>query len=90
VRRLPVSDQPRDISHGDGGLLDQQLRRRAHAPHLQVLAEAELSELRVGARDLPGRTGERPGDAVERERAAIVARNRHSRQQVQAASLLER
>jgi hypothetical protein len=90
VRRLTVADDAGDVAHGDRGLLDQKLRRRAHAPRQQILAEGALAELRVGARQLPRRTGERAGDPIERQRAAVVARDRRAGQQVQAAALLER
>ncbi len=49
VRRLAVADQPRDVAHGDRRLLGQQLRGDRHAPCQQVLGEAPLAELGIGA-----------------------------------------
>jgi hypothetical protein len=90
VRRLAVADDARDVAHGDRRLLDQELRSGPHAARQQVLAERGLPELGVGARQLPRRAGERPRDVLERERAAVVARDRHAREQIQPATLLER
>jgi hypothetical protein len=90
VRRLAVADDTRDVAHRDRRLLDQQLRGGPHAAHQQVLAKRGLPELGIGARQLPRRAGERPRDALERERAAVVARDRYARKQIQATAFLER
>jgi hypothetical protein len=90
VRRLAVADDARDVAHWDRRLLDQKLRGGPHTARKQILTERGLPELGIGARQLPRRAGERPRDALERELAAVVARDRHAREQVQTAALMER
>jgi hypothetical protein len=87
---LAKADQPGDVAHGDRRLLDQQLRGDVQAAREQILAEGRLAELRVGARHLARRAGKRPGDLVERQRTAVVASDDDTREQIQAAALLDR
>jgi hypothetical protein len=49
VRRLAVADEPCDVAHGDRRLLGQELRGGRHAPRQQILLEAQLAELLIGA-----------------------------------------
>src|SRR5437899_9154751 len=58
VRRLPVAHQARHVRDGDRRLLDQKRRRGRHPPREQVLVEALLAELRVGALELSRRAGQ--------------------------------
>jgi hypothetical protein len=80
----------RDIAHGDRRLLDQQLRSRPHSACEQILAERRLAEVRIRPRHLPRRARQRPRDTLERERAAVVARDRGAGLQIQELALVER
>ncbi len=90
VRRLAVADEPCDRRDRDRRLLGQQLRSRRHPPRAQVLVEAHLAELRVRALHLARRARHRRRDLRERQPAAVVARDAHARQQVQAPPRRER
>jgi hypothetical protein len=82
VRRLAIADQPRDVAHGDRRLVAQQLRRRGHAPRAQLLLERRVAELGERALHLPRRAGHRARHHRQRQRAAVVARDDHAREQV--------
>jgi hypothetical protein len=90
VRRLAIADQPRDVAHGDRRLLGQQLRRCRHAPGEQILGEAEVAELRVRPLHLARRAADGAGDHSERQRAPVVARDDHAREQIQPSPALDR
>jgi hypothetical protein len=87
--RARVAHQPPHVADRDRPLLAQQLRGDRHPPRVQVLVEG-VAELRVRALQLPGRGRQRPRDRRERQRAAIVTRDDHPRQQIQPAAFAER
>jgi hypothetical protein len=89
VRRLAVANQARHVAHRDRGLIREQLRRDRHAPREQVLLEARVAELRVGALQLPWRARHRARDHRQRQRPAVMARDDHARQQVEPASVCQ-
>jgi hypothetical protein len=90
MRRLAKADQSGDVAHGDRRLLDQQLRGHLQAAREQILAEAALAELRIGARHLTRRAGKRTGNLLKRQRTPVVASDDQASEQVQAAALLDR
>jgi hypothetical protein len=90
VGRLAVADEPRDRRDRDRRLLGQHLRRRRQAPAAQVLVEAQLAELRVRALDLAWRARHGRCHLRERQPAPEVARDDHTRQQIQAPARRER
>jgi hypothetical protein len=90
MRRLTKADQSGHVAHRDRRLLDQQLRGDVQAACEQILAEAHLAELRVGARHLAWRAGKRPGDLLQRQGTPIMASDYDAREQVQTAALLDR
>jgi hypothetical protein len=90
MRRLAKAHEPRHVAHRDRGLLDQQLRGHVQAARNQILAEGDLAELGIGARELTRRAGQRPGDPLERQRTPVVASDDHASKQVQPATLLDR
>jgi hypothetical protein len=75
VWRLAEANQAGNVSHRNRRLLDQQLRAHVQPPCLQVLAKGALAELLVDAAQLSGRAGQRPRDACQRQRPAVVARD---------------
>lgn len=83
VSPLSIANQTAHVGHRDRGLIDQEIRRHAHPPREQILAEGPLAELRIGALELAGRAGQRPGHQLQGQLLAIVARDDHPRQQVQ-------
>jgi hypothetical protein len=89
MRRLTEADQPRHLADAQRRLLDQQLGGCPQPARVEILAKGRLAELRVGAVELSRRARERSRHPRERERTAIVTGNRHPREQVQAAALLE-
>jgi hypothetical protein len=90
VRRLAVTDDPRDRRDRDRRLLGEQLRRRRKAPTAQVLVEAQLAELRVRALHLARRARHRRRHLRERQPAAEVARDDNAREQIKAPARRER
>ncbi|HTA35850.1 MAG TPA: hypothetical protein VK761_03955 [Solirubrobacteraceae bacterium] len=84
VRRLAVADEPRDVADRYRRLLGEQLRRGRQPSSAQILVEAQLAELRVGALDLSRRARHRAGDLGERQLASVVARDDDAREQVHA------
>ena len=83
MRGLAVAHEPRHVGDGNRGLLAEQLRGDAHAPLEQILAEAAVSELGIGSLELSRRARERSRHRLQGQLAAIVARDDHTRQQVQ-------
>jgi len=90
VAFLAVADQARHGGHRDRALRQQQLRRRRHPPPRQVLAEADIAELRVRALELARRARQGVRHGRERQIAAVVARDDHAREHVQTATGGER
>jgi hypothetical protein len=90
VRRLAVADEPRDRRDRDRRLLGEQLRGGHHPPRAQILVKAQLAELRVRALHLARRARHDVGDLRERQPPAVVARDDHAREQVQAPPRRER
>ncbi len=88
--RLAEADQPGDIAYGDRRLLDQQLCGHVQAARQQILTEGRIAELRVGAGHLTRRARQRPRDLIERKRTPVMACDDDTRQQIQAAALLNR
>jgi hypothetical protein len=86
---VAIADQAPDVTDRDRALLDQQLRGDRHPPREQVLVEA-VPELRIRTLQLPGRGRQRTGDRGEGQRAAVVTRDEHPPEQIQAAALAER
>ena len=85
---MAVAHQPRHVRDRDR-LPRQQLRGGHHAARAEVLLEGLVTELRVGALQLARRAGQGARQRLERQRAAVVARDQHPRQQIQPASLAE-
>jgi len=75
---MAIADESRDIVHRNRPPREQ-LDGGGHAPRQQVLLEGELTELRVGALQLPRRAVQRPRERFDRQGAPIVARDEHPR-----------
>jgi hypothetical protein len=90
VRALSIADEAGHGGDGNRAMRQQQLGRRGHAPVEEILAEAHLAELRVGALELAWRAAEGARNGHKRELAAVVACDDDARQQIQAATGCER
>jgi hypothetical protein len=86
VRRVAIADELRYVAHAERRLLGEQLCGRGHAPCEQILVKARLAELRIRALDLARRARHGRGDRGERQRAAVVARDDHAREQIQLSA----
>ncbi|HEX3519848.1 MAG TPA: hypothetical protein VHT29_12525 [Solirubrobacteraceae bacterium] len=80
---MPVAHEPAHVGHSDCPLLDQEACRHAHPPREQILAEARVAELGIGALQRSRRARQGPCHLGEGELAAVVARDDHTRQQIQ-------
>jgi hypothetical protein len=80
---VPVAHQPAHVGHSDRALLDEKVRRDAHPPREQILTEARVTELGVGALQRSRRARQGLRHLGEGELAAVVARDDHTRQQIQ-------
>jgi hypothetical protein len=88
VRTLAVADEPRDVVHQER-LPREQLHRGSHPPRREILLEGAGAELRVRPLELARRARQRARQVLERQRAAVVARDEHAREQVQPAALAD-
>jgi hypothetical protein len=83
ARALAIAHQSAHVGDSDRALLEQQLSRHAHPPCEQVLAEARVPALHVRALDLAGRARQGAREHLQGQLLAVVARDDHTRQQVQ-------
>jgi hypothetical protein len=88
MRAVAVADESRHVAHRQR-LPREQLDRGRHPPRHEILAKREVPELRVRALELARRARERSRDGLHGERAAIVARDEHPREQIDPATFAE-